>query len=35
MALSSIEAVFFDIGDTLGTPVYGGSPPRLTALMQS
>lgn len=25
-----ITAIFFDLGDTLGTPVLGGSPPRLT-----
>lgn len=30
MADSSVAAVFFDLGDTLGTAVVGGSPPRLT-----
>jgi hypothetical protein len=30
MANTSIAAVFFDLGDTLGTAVVGGSPPRLT-----
>ena len=30
MAESSVAAVFFDLGDTLGTVVVGGSPPHLT-----
>src|SRR4051812_18096606 len=25
-----VASVFFDLGDTLGTPVIGGSPPHLT-----
>ncbi|MER8929197.1 M20/M25/M40 family metallo-hydrolase [Mesorhizobium sp. M0859] len=31
MPESRITAVFFDLGDTLGSPVIGGSPPRLTS----
>ena len=30
MASTPIAAVFFDLGDTLGTAVVGGQPPRLT-----
>jgi bacterial leucyl aminopeptidase len=30
MADSNIAAVFFDLGDTLGSAVFSGSPPRLT-----
>src|SRR4051812_30384364 len=30
MSKSKIAVVFFDLGDTLGTAVFGGNPPRLT-----